>query len=228
MLEDLLTVAREQAERSAPAVKTAALLHLARVSTKVNPSEASRLLDEGLALAATLPEGDREVLLGEAAALAATVAPQRALRLLDEVSLDRDSILRRVILNMLDHGHLDDAVAYLSDPAPGEAYPFDAAMQAMGSRASDDEARLRVLRGAIRAMRDHQSSGRDAGFHHRDHFFVRLFTSHWTRLPADEAAAVVREFVDWILSEPDSRTSASFASGADRGSVLLDTRAAPV
>ena len=117
---------------------------------------------------------------------------------------------------MLDHGHVDDAVAYLSDPGPGEAYPFDAAQQAMGSRASDDEARLRVFRGAIRAMRDHQSSGGDAGFHHRDHFFTRLFTSHWTRLPAGEATAVVREFVEWILAEPDSRTRASFANGNQR------------
>jgi len=213
-MRDLLSEARENAERATLAVKTAALLHIARVLTKIDSIDAQRTLDEALALAATLPDGEREVLLGEGAALAATISPPQALRLVREVTLDRDSVLERVLFNMVAHGHAADAAAYLSAPPPGEPYPFGAALQTMG-RGADDDTRLRVFRGAIRAMREQRSSGRHD--RSRDHHgFVRLFTRHWRRLPADEATAVVRELVDWILSEPESRTNASFSSGSQR------------
>ena len=123
MPQDLLADARGQAERSGPAVKAAALLHLARVLTKVDSAEAERVLDEGLALTATLPEGERDILIGEAATLAATVSPPRAFPLVREAHTDRESMLRRTLFNMLEHGHVLDAVAYLSEPAPGRAVP---------------------------------------------------------------------------------------------------------
>jgi uncharacterized protein (TIGR03435 family) len=180
--------------------------------TRVDSAEAEHVLDEALALTATLPEGARDILIGEAAALAATVSPRRAFPLAREAHTDRESVLRRALSNMLEHGHVPDAVAYLSEPPPGEPYPFDAALQAMG-RGSDDEARLRVFRGAIGALRQQRSSGRPEPFRTRHHF-MRLFTSHWRRLPADEARAVVRDLVGWIQGEPDSRTNASFGSGS--------------
>jgi uncharacterized protein (TIGR03435 family) len=212
MPENLLSEARQQAARSAPAVKAAALLHIARVLTKVSSSEAQHVLDEGVALASTLTEADRDIVLGEAAVLAATVSPRRAFQLAREVSMDRESVLERMLFRMFDHGYVADAVAYLSDPVSGEVYPYHAAVQAMG-HAADDEARLQVFRGAIRAMREEQSSRRGDPFHRR-HIFIRLYTYHWTRLPADEARAVARELVESILSEPDSRTNASFSSGS--------------
>jgi uncharacterized protein (TIGR03435 family) len=212
-MRDLVANARADAERAAPAVKAAALLHIARVLTTIDAADSVRTLDAALALAATLPEGERDVLLGEGAALAATISPRRALGLVREVVLDRDSVLTRALFNMLAHGHVGDAVAYLSEPTPGEAYPFAAAHQAMG-RSSDDEARLRVLRGATRAMRERRRSG--AQRHFRRHDYIRLFTHHWARLPTDEARAVVGELVEWILSEPESRTNASFSSGSQR------------
>jgi uncharacterized protein (TIGR03435 family) len=212
MLQDLVSEAREQAERAAPAVKTAALFHLARVLTKVDPAEAEHVLDEGLALAATLPEDHQDVLLGEAAALAATVSPRKAFPLARKALLDRESVLVRTLINMLEHGHVADAVAYLSDPDPGDVYPFDAVLVAM-SRASDDDARLRVFRGAIRAMRERQSSSGPESFLDR-HRFTRLFTHHWRRLPADEARSVVRDLVEWIQGEPDSLTNARVSAGS--------------
>jgi len=214
MPQDLLADAREQAVRSQPPVKAAAFLHLARVLTKVDSAEAERLLDEGLALAATLPEGDRDVLVGEAAALAATISPRRAFMLAREVFIDRESVLRRTLFNMLQHGYIPDAVAYLREPTPGEAYPFDAASQAMGC-AIDEEGRLQVLRGAIRAMRRQRSPGDRESFG-AWHLFIRLFTRHWRRLPADEARAVARELVGWIQGQPDSRANASFTSGSQK------------
>jgi len=203
MSKDLLADARKQADDSAAAVKTAALLHIARVLARVQPAQAAQVLDEALALVTMLPEDDRDILVGEAAALCATVSPQRAFRLAREVSVDRESILTRVLFNMLEHGYVADAVAYLSAPVPGEAYPFDAALQAIG-RSPDDGTRLRIFRGAIHAMHDQRSSsGRDS--FHRQHHFMRLFTYHWKRLPADEARALVRELVQSILSEPDQQ-----------------------
>lgn len=179
--------------------------------TKINAAESVSTLDEALALAATLPDGERDILLGEGAVLAATVSPHRSFRFVREVVLDRDSVLTRALCKMLDHGHRADAVAYLSEPISGEAYPLSAADQAMG-RGADDEARLRVFRGATRAMREQLRSGEYQPV--RRHNFIRLFTHHWTRLPVDEARSVVRELVEWILSEPDSRTNASFSSGS--------------
>src|SRR5262245_37612816 len=126
-MRDLVLQAQMDAERATPAVKTAALLHIARVLTKIDVNEAERTLDEALALAATLPDGEREILLGEGAALAATVSPPRALHLVREFILDRDSVLERVLFNMAAHGRATDAAAYLSDPIPGEAYPYAAA-----------------------------------------------------------------------------------------------------
>ncbi len=119
----------------------------------------------------------------------------------------------RMLLNMLDHGYVADAVAYLSAPVPGEAYPFDAAFSAMGGRSSDDEARLQVFRGAIRAARDQRKSHGGSFGHHR---FIHLFTCHWKRLSPDDAKVVVQELVQSIQSEPDQRTNASFASGSQR------------
>jgi hypothetical protein len=214
MPQDLLSDAREQTRRFEPAVRAAAFLHLARVLTNVDPAEAQRVLDEGIALVMALAAGDRDILIGEAAALAATVSPARAFPLAREVSTNRESVLTRALFNMLDHGHVSDAVAYLSEPSPDQAYPFDAALQAMGRR-SDDEARLRVFRSAIRAMRRQRSSGDRESFRTLHHF-TRLFTRHWTRLPPDEARAVVRQLVGWIQDEPDSRTNASFSAGSQQ------------
>ena len=215
MLQDLLSEAREQAERSAPAVKSAALLHIARVLTKIDAGEAERVLDEAVALAATLDEIDREIMLGETAALAATVAPRRALALMHEASAtdERLDALLRTLFNMIGHGHLADAVAYLSEPVAGYGYPYPAAHQAMGACRDDEAARLRVFRGAIRAMRAEASVTR-RGFAHDARHFIRLFTWHWRRLPADEARAVVRDLVQSIRSEHDGFANANFTAGA--------------
>ena len=216
MLHDLVSDACGKAERSAPAVRAAALFHLARVLTKIDAADAPRVLEQGLALAATLPAEDREILLGEGAALAATVSPQRALSLVRDrdATETRREAWPRALFNIIDHGHVADAVAYLSEPVAGEAYPFHAAYQAMGHCGDDDDARLRVFRSAIRAMRDEQSAGRRSPY--EPNRFVHLFTVHWRRLPADEARDVVRELVRSIRSERDAYGNSSFAAGPHR------------
>ena len=69
MPRQLLSGALDQAERSEPAVRAAALLHVARVLNAFDHPEAERVLERGIALANDLAEPDREVILGEAVSL---------------------------------------------------------------------------------------------------------------------------------------------------------------
>ena len=63
MSQQLLLTAREQAERSEPAVRAAALMHIARVLARSDQAAAEQLLEQGIALAKELD--------GDAASLAA-------------------------------------------------------------------------------------------------------------------------------------------------------------
>src|SRR5436190_16100629 len=160
MPQQLLSEALEQAEGSEPVIRAAALLHIARVLNAFDHAEAERVLDRGIALAESLAEPDREVILGQAVSLAATVSPDRAIRLAPSVrhGLSGDSPMPKALFDMLSHGHVAEAVRYLSDPAWGEDYPFDAARQAM-ARARDAAARLQLLRNAIGVVRRQMASG---------------------------------------------------------------------
>ena len=216
MPRQILSAARDQAERSDSPVKAAALLHIARVLTAFDQPEAERVLEQAITLASELSEEDRDIILGEAVSLAACVSPQRAFRLVPHV-VDQSAggILLKAMVDMLNHGHVAEAVTYLSERMPGAAYPFGAVGQAM-AHCKDDETRLQVFRGAIRAMRDAaRADSPPGGRFEAASEFLRLFTRSWTVLPADEAAGVVRELVRSIVSEPDQRTTATFSSGSN-------------
>jgi hypothetical protein len=60
---ELLSASIEEAERSDPAVRAAALLHIARVMNAVDHAEAERVMERALALATGLSEPDRDVVL---------------------------------------------------------------------------------------------------------------------------------------------------------------------
>ena len=113
----------------------------------------------------------------------------------------------KALFDMLSHGYVAEAVRYLSDPASAEDYPFDAARQAM-ARASDDAARLQLLRNAISVMRRQLASGPARSLHGPARF-PSMFTRWWRLLPVDEATEVVRDLVRAILAEPDGPISAS-------------------
>ena len=107
-----LRAAMLQAEQSEPAVRTAALLRIARVLAKADQSEAERLLDRGLALLAELPEEERAAIAPQAMCLAACVAPHRAfaLRATTTDPLGNEKFL----LDMVRHGHVAAVVDYLT------------------------------------------------------------------------------------------------------------------
>ncbi len=87
--------------------------------TKSDPAEARRVLEEGLALAASLTGEERDILLGEGAVLAAAIAPARAFEILAALGGGR-TYLDQALYRMVDHGFSDAATAYLAD-APLDA-----------------------------------------------------------------------------------------------------------
>src|SRR5580698_2604664 len=111
MSDDLLTGAREQAERSDPPVRAAALLRIARVETAFDSGQA--------------PES----------ASASTMFGETLVQI------------------MLDHGHVDAAIAYAM--RCGEPSEFLFGMVPMLTQhIGDDTAKLALLRRAIEAWRD--------------------------------------------------------------------------
>jgi uncharacterized protein (TIGR03435 family) len=209
MPQQLLSEALDLAEGSEQVVRAAALLHIARVLNSFDHSEAERVLERGIALAKDLAEPDREVILGQAVSLAATVSPDRAIRLAPSIRDEMPGgLMTKALFDMLSHGHVAEAVHYLSDSASVEDYPFDAARQAMG-RSKDEATRLRIFRGAIGAVRHQIASGQSAGLFRGPARFSRIFTDWWRLLPVDEAADVVHDLVREILAEPDGPIRAS-------------------
>jgi uncharacterized protein (TIGR03435 family) len=203
----LLNDSREKVESVAPALQATALLHIARVLTTIDRAEAERVLERGLSVIEGLPARDRHDLHMCSVSIAATIVPSRALSLARQApdEWSRASAISKAVFEMVSHGHLADAVAYLTDPAPGDPYPFMAVTQVMG-QSHDDGTRLRLFRGALRAMRNLREHARTS----RDSFggpdeLASLFNRSWKLLPSVEARAAVRELVESILSEPDQR-----------------------
>ena len=201
MLPDLLSASLDEAETSNPTVRAAALFHIARVLNAFDHAEAERVVERALTLASDLPEPEREVVLAQAVPLVATVSPKRALQLAPSVSYDMPGgVVQQALFDMMSHGHVAEAIEYLSFPNLSGEYPFDAALQAIG-RSNDDATRLRILRSALAAMQRQMEIG-SIGPAFRE-ISTRIFSRWYGLLPPDEAAAVVRDLVRWILRQPD-------------------------
>ena len=218
MSQQLLGDAFDQAQHAGPDVRAAAYLHIARVLYRFDPAQALSLVDQAIAIVETLG-GDLRIPMQRAAiALAATVAPATALRLVSTWQVEDRygaSIVTMALFNMMSHGHRAEAVAFLCAPLEGVAYPFDAAMNAIGPETSDED-RVRLLRGAITALRKQAESAPVVDPLQMAHGFAHLFTRHWRILPEREARDVVREIAQWILDAPDRRMTSGFGGGDDQ------------
>ncbi|MBZ5582219.1 MAG: hypothetical protein LAQ30_08455 [Acidobacteriia bacterium] len=193
MPRKLLLDALARAEGAEPEIRAAALLHGARVLAEFDQQEAERILEEGLALTAGLPERQQGSVMESAVRLAAAVAPQRAVALLESVPRHRHRLYlsSEIVRVMIEHGRVEAAVAYLMADLPEGDYPYLVVVSAL-QRCAEGETRLRVLRGAIRAWR----RAPDAGF-------LRLFSQYWTLLPEEEARGLLRAIVEVTLRERD-------------------------
>ncbi|MBV9267284.1 MAG: hypothetical protein JO061_14025 [Acidobacteriaceae bacterium] len=206
MLEQILSEVRGLAEQSDPPVRAAALLHLARVLTAFDQAEAEDVLEKGIALTLEIAKPANDALTSQAATLAAAVSPARALRLMPLVADPWHARAESMIFSMLRHGHIADAVSYLSEPPSQEHYPFSAATEAMRRLRNNEEARRNILRAAIRARLNESASSAEG--------FEMLFSMWFRILPDEEAAAAVRKIARRIIQEPDGETDARFSSGS--------------
>ena len=198
MTGDLLRQAREQAERSTPPVRAAALMRIARVQTAVEPDQARKTFEQGLEEVRRLSGRDGEFLLQQAQCLAAAVAPD----LVKDIHPTGHGMPRRFLAQslakiMLEHGHHDAAFEYLMEYDEPSSFPFMVLAELMKS--GDATRQLALLRRAIEAWR---AAPDDA--------FVHVFQYQWKTLPPDEALAVVREIVRVTLERPDQQVTASF------------------
>lgn len=198
MGEELLIQAEDQAKRSSPAVRAAALMRIARVRSRSDMQDALRLLQEGLDIVPSLTSFDKEFLTEHGRLVAAAIAPH----LVDSIPLSgrfpHHSHAYRVAHTMLDHGHAAEAAAYLLQ-ADDSQFPFTLLSTLMPRL--DHEAQLTLINRAIQAWRKHPDSA-----------FIFVLQSQWHVLPEAAALVMLREVVDNVLNQPDSHVEASFAN----------------
>src|ERR1700733_358673 len=204
MPDDLLALALEQAERSEPTVRVAALLRIARVESAVDRQNARKTFERALAETRGITGVDGSFLLAHARLVAAAVAPEL---LPDIPSFDRlprrfsSETLGRI---MLDHQHEGAAFDYLVSYDELSSFPLGVAAAFMQS-SRDDERRLLVLRSCIAAWRE---ARQERPFH--TFRFISLFQSQWKILPLEEADTVAREIVRRTLEQPDQPVTANY------------------
>jgi hypothetical protein len=208
MSDDLLNNARQQAERSDPPVRVAALLRIARVESVSDSDRARQTLIQALEEARALPAHIRRVLLEEARIVSAAVAPDR----LPEISpVDRGPMQQfvsgKIVHTMLQHGHLDAAIDYLLRHHDAATFPFTFVgnvLHALDDQtAHNTERRLIVFRRTVDAWRTSPPN------HDRDHF-IRLFGHFWKQLPTDEALGIAHEIIDRARQNPGGETNSGY------------------
>lgn len=207
-MSQLLFTACEQAERSEPPVRAAALMHIARVLARSDQAAAEQLLERGISLAKEINGRAASLLLQNAIYLAAAVSPKHALRLYAD-HRRTDPFGRSVVglINaMAGHGHVNEAIAYLSAPLPGDLFPLDF-VNNLAQECRDDETRLRLLRAAIHAWKNRAPASADRNKAFTGLAFTMFVGRYWKLLPSEEATDVLRGLVQSALdmkSDPRS------------------------
>jgi hypothetical protein len=200
MPPQLLFAARDQAERSEPAVRAAALMHIARVLARSDRIAAEQMLEQAIGLAKQLGSNASSRLLDNAVFLAAATSPKHALPLYPEHRRTDPfgGAVVGLINAMAQHGHVDDAIAYLNDPLSGDRFPLHFVNNLAGE-CRDDETRLRLLRLAMRAWKDRGAAGSIPEERFAEPAFIAFFGSHWTLLPQEEARQVLNDVLQRAL-----------------------------
>jgi len=151
MTGDLLVRAQRQAERSAPDVRAAARMRIARVESATDQGQARATFEMALDEIRSLPGRERQVLFEQARQSAAAFAPD----LLREIPTVRrfpsDSHSETLLSIMLAHGRIDAAFDYVIHCDVPFGFPFGYTANLM--QKLDDERRLIVLRRAMDAWR---------------------------------------------------------------------------
>jgi hypothetical protein len=199
VVHELVALALDQAEKSQPAVRAAALLRIARVQTAFDRDLARKTFQRALDETRQLPGLDGQFLLDQARRFAAAVAPETLGEIPSAGRTPHHIDSEWLGKIMLEHGQQDAAFDYVMHFDEWPAFPFPVVSTLM-ARFRDDERRLVVFRRAIQAWR--------AAHGER---FIGLFQSQWKVLPPDEARDVVREIVRVTLEhQPDRPVRATY------------------
>jgi hypothetical protein len=198
MSRQVLLTACEQAERSEPAVCAAALMHVARVLARSDEAAAEQLLERGITLAKDLDGQAARLLLSNAIYLAAAVSAKHALPLYAEHGRTFEGGVVSLVNVMVQHGHLGDAIAYLSDPLPGDRFPLHF-VNNLAAECHDDDTRRKLLELAIHEWRNPAPRDRGPEEHFAGRAFTGFFGRYWNLLPREMAAPLLRELVDRVL-----------------------------
>jgi uncharacterized protein (TIGR03435 family) len=215
---ELVRAAIAEAERSVVDVRAAVRLRGARVLQRFDSAEARRLVNDAIDLVSSIDDAEvGEPMRFSAVPIVATVAPSVAIRLLTDEQWTfgfTGPPIDQTLLNMIEHGHRAEAIAYLVAPDPALPYPMSAAMSAL----HDEASRTAVLRAAVEARRREHASGaaRRQGGIFGDHMFCHMFSGFWRSLPTNEARAAVRDIAERILAAPDHRMSGGLGSSPDQ------------
>lgn len=113
----LLNEAIEEARRSPAPVRAMALLHIARVLTAIDHSEAKRMLAQAIKEVDALPAADRDPAMNDIVSLIATVSPEAAFLQLPSLEPDWGQV-DWVLRNMLIHGHKAEVIADSQSGSP--------------------------------------------------------------------------------------------------------------
>jgi hypothetical protein len=210
MPQQLLLAACEQAERSEPAVRAAALMHIARVMACSDQAAAEQILERGITLAKELDGPAASLLLQNAVFLAAAVSAKQALPLYaDHRTIDPfGGAVVGLVNAMAEHGHIGDAIAYLNDPLPGDRFPLHF-IGNLERECRDDETRRKLLELSIREWRNPAPRSGSMGGRFTELSFAGFFGRYWSLLPREVAIPVLQELVHWALdvkSEPGTNT----------------------
>jgi hypothetical protein len=206
MSDDPLARALEQAERSELPVRAAARMRIARVQSVSDREQARRTFQTALDEIRKLPGHGREFFLEQAQLFAAAIAPDliSEIPLLNEAHRPFQSqTLGRI---MLEHGHQDAALEYLTRYDESSSFPFSLVAELM-QRIEDEDQRLVILRRAIEAW---QANSHEDPIWSRGIGFIWLFQWNWKFLPHEEALAITREIVHTTLDRPDQPTSSRY------------------
>ncbi len=205
MSQQLLLEAREQAERSQPAIRAAALMHIARVLACADQAAAERLLEQGIALAKEVDSDPTSLLLCNAISLAASVSAKHALPLYVQyrkIDPFGGSVVS-LVNAMAQHGHIDDAITYLRDPLPGDRFPLHY-VNNLAAECRDDETRRALLELAIREWRNPAPREAGPGERFAGPSFRGLFGRYWNLLTPEVATPLLRELVERVFDmEPE-------------------------
>jgi hypothetical protein len=199
---ELVVDALEHADKRAPDVKKAALLRIARVQLKTDPTRARATLDAGLAAPVELAES--EFGFGHLSRLAiAAVAPQLLVKLAPlegRAAFHNESF--QIANLMVKHGHIDYLRTYMLKDASLPHVPMSGFPLLMQAAQDDDERRLYLRRAAeVWLLREDRLNPGP----HRMQFshLCGLFRRHWRILPREEAQTALAEVIDQLLAKPD-------------------------